>query len=761
MTWWVNKIKGTPEFQTAGTVPSFTLPEVVIEDKLDRTNPVAVRNWSKKNDPIAYAVREGTDKAAREWVGPGLAALTAPITLPAAAGGLGALGEAVYGAAAPYVSAAWNASLPGLGGVPGATFGNAINAGFAAHGATNIVPDIKKFAKDPSLDTGVRVATDALELLPVVGPTVGALRAGTEAALLSTPRALKNYVAAKSLSKQLNTTPFQVKNSTLTRPQKIDLINNSTVARQNDLKQTLPPDEYEAFLEEMYLYNKQAYDNPMIAWKGWNRPSSFYDGVGNNVPKEGGLQYRLDDEGKFFKDKFCPPGSECAKSANAVTNKLYTDLTGKTFDVEGNAHNAWHMEDQMARHGGVKPWMGPDGLELKIGDRILMGNGIDQSTHVPGYTADPSVRHAATYAGIQKVGDEIVPMVLESGKNNPMYLNPIWDTFTGRDTFIKAMRARQFKGSEVGKAMVEKNLRYAYRDAPPTSTFSSQNETAQKLLTDSEFFKDVMKKSHDLTNDEFYEIVNNVIGVGAQETKLKGNLPGKPLAKAKIQVQDALNELGLTRPIKETINLGKRVANFASTLGVDSHLPPYPGASQIEMEAAKLTAKKDVSFQRAVDIVKSQYQPKKPFTLSNTAPSNGPFRQKHQTDTDMLAGIPDELKSRDAFPNAIGQMAVNFKKAQKMYPEATPRQLMDISTLMWNSPGKAKNKALVDFYLFGKGNPDPSRFNFDYVRKVNAAKDELINVHPKGQRELFEQNTRIGYPEIEYKTGGCVNCKKQ
>ena len=38
------------------------LPEVVVEDKLDRTNPTAVKNWSRKNDPIAYAARKsGSD----------------------------------------------------------------------------------------------------------------------------------------------------------------------------------------------------------------------------------------------------------------------------------------------------------------------------------------------------------------------------------------------------------------------------------------------------------------------------------------------------------------------------------------------------------------------------------------------------------------------------------------------------------------------------------------------------------------------------
>ncbi len=44
--------------------PLYSLPEVTVSDKLDRTNPTAVKNWSKKHDPIAYSVRKATDEAA-------------------------------------------------------------------------------------------------------------------------------------------------------------------------------------------------------------------------------------------------------------------------------------------------------------------------------------------------------------------------------------------------------------------------------------------------------------------------------------------------------------------------------------------------------------------------------------------------------------------------------------------------------------------------------------------------------------------------
>ena len=151
----------------------YLLPEAVIEDKLDRTNRTAVRNWSREHDPIAYAAREATDEAA-PYVGTGLGVAFAPAgasLLGAGARGLAAAGEATYGALSPYASAAWNASIPGMSSVPGATVGNLFNAGFGTHGATNIAPDALELLTNPlSLENLANVGIDALEMAPMYGP---------------------------------------------------------------------------------------------------------------------------------------------------------------------------------------------------------------------------------------------------------------------------------------------------------------------------------------------------------------------------------------------------------------------------------------------------------------------------------------------------------------------------------------------------------------------------------------------------------------
>ena len=164
----------------------YLLPEVVIEDKLDRTNPTAVRNWSKDHDPIAYAAREGMNEAAK-YVGPAVGMALAPAgasLLGAGARGLAAAGEATYGALSPYASAAWNTNIPGalgMSSVPGATVGNLINAGFGTHGATHIAPDTKNLIENPSLENALHVGIDALEMLPLIGPGAGMLREGVGA----------------------------------------------------------------------------------------------------------------------------------------------------------------------------------------------------------------------------------------------------------------------------------------------------------------------------------------------------------------------------------------------------------------------------------------------------------------------------------------------------------------------------------------------------------------------------------------------------
>jgi hypothetical protein len=555
-------------------------------------------------------------------------------------------------------------------------------------------------------------------------------------AVTTLPKYAKDAAVTTALSKQLSFGKPRIATPPIRIPRKIDPINRSTVNVQNDFVNEMSGDEYNDMISSMYSANKSAYDQPLIEFKS-SKPNSFLEGVGNSNNQK---------EGLLFKEKYCLPGSECAKSANAFTNRVFTDITGNPFQAGENAHNAWHMEDQMTRHGGINVTNQP----IKIGDRILMGNTGNASTYFPGYRADPRVRHAGVFAGYMETPQGIMPMVFESGRNNPAYLNPLSHTFTGPNSVVEAVRPLQFRGPSFGEALVAKNIRYAFRDKPSVATYSSGNSNVQSLFDNAQQYKETIKKTHDLTNDEFDELLNSLIGIGAQETKLNATLPSSFLPKAKINLQNTLLNIGLTKPIKQTLNLTKKLANNLTT--VNSSLPEYPGSSFIEMEAAKLSAKENISIYDALNKVKSQYQPKPRFTLSTIEPSKGMFRQKFQTEEGRTSGFSPNI-TQDDLANGLSQMAQNYNKVKSMYPDASPRQLMDITTLMWNSPGKAANRELVDFYILGKNNPDLNRFNFNYVNKINQFKNKYINIKPR----LVEPHlnfVRGNYPEIQYKKGG-------
>jgi hypothetical protein len=564
---------------------------------------------------------------------------------------------------------------------------------------------------------------------------------------------LRNFVGGQMMERQVAKGALAAE-SIPQRLGKIDLINQGSVNVKNDLLQHLGEDGYNNFLKQSYAQSKQAFDNPLIEFKGNAEPNSFIEGLGSNRGPQSFFNKHLNDtsqkEGLLFKEKFCEPGSECAKSANAVSNRMFTDITGQPFNAEGNAQNAWHMEEQMLRNNAEPVPLG----DYKLGDRVLMGNGIDQSTYVPGFTADREVRHAGTYAGIKEFEGKYIPMILESGKNNAMYLNPTSHTFTGANSIKKALRPEQFVDNTFGENLVDKNIRYAYRDKPSVAKYSSNQPAAQKILDNAETHRETIKRTHDITNDEFDELLNSLVGIGSQETKLNGALPGSKLSKAKIQLQNQLTKAGLTKPIKQTMNLVKKGLNTASP---KSELPKYPGTSVIEMESAKLSKSQNISFKDALKKIKDSYQPQDKYIPFTVEPSKGMFRQKYQTVADRQTGFGNKLSGKNSLENALGQMSENYTKMKAEYPNADPRKLIDLTTLMWNSPGKAKNKELVDFFLFGKENPDVSKFKFDYVDKINKAKDNLINVHPQGKQEPYLQQFRKNnYPEIQYEDGGVI-----
>jgi hypothetical protein len=125
-----------------------------------------------------------------------------------ATGGLGLLGlEAAGAAAAPYITTALATQLPGMAAVPGATFGNAITAGFAGHGLANVGPDAVEMYKNPSWGNAGSLGMDVLEIAPIVGPaakTIGEGISATRKALGTEEGLLSNTYKINPYAERLN-----------------------------------------------------------------------------------------------------------------------------------------------------------------------------------------------------------------------------------------------------------------------------------------------------------------------------------------------------------------------------------------------------------------------------------------------------------------------------------------------------------------------------------------------------------------------------
>ena len=45
-------------------------------------------------------------------------------------------------------------------------------------------------------------------------------------------------------------------------------------------------------------------------------------------------------------------------------------------------------------------------------------------------------------------------------------------------------------------------------------------------------------------------------------------------------------------------------------------------------------------------------------------------------------------------------------------------EALDRSVIKYNAPGKESNKEIMDFWYYGKDNPNPERFNIQYLTNV-------------------------------------------
>jgi hypothetical protein len=500
-------------------------------------------------------------------------------------------------------------------------------------------------------------------------------------------------------------------------------------------------------------------------WKKYSKLPIYESPINNNTPVTQELIENKEymNQAARHKDKYCPPGSACAKSSNNITQSIWNKLSPEEpYDYNGNAADAWYSKDQMIKNGGelvydVKahgPIHEADLSDLQVGDQIMMGPdaetefaALDPKTKL---RKEDNVRHRATVVGKNEQG---VPIILESGLGNTVLPRPIDQNMFYHDQsnfgIRSIVRPRQFVGIE-GK-LTDRVLKNAQIDSGPTIQVNPAKEL-QPFVDVYDKYKTELAHTLNLNQDELLQVFRTIVGgIGPNETKLNNLLPGSKLAKAKIAIQDIFDKSGLTSPVKSGVNVVKRVAN-AVTYKPNPKLASFPGNAVVEMEAHKLVGDKKFStLKEAVNhLYETKYNAPPKYPLNTTLPSKGMFKQKEISPTGEKLGLNQEKFTSNLSAqtsSAMANLTDILNNIRKAHPEYTFEKALDLATLSWNSPSKAANKELIDFYYHGIGNPDPKNINFDYLRKVKASMNKLIpitGVAPYTPEEKFVFTHELG-----------------
>lgn len=107
-----------------------------------------------------YDKAQLTDNVIKKYVPGAALAGTAGKWLPGTLRSIAGIGEATYGAVAPYTSAT-------IGGIPGLTIGNLANAAGISYGTTHLPKDLGDFVENPSLGGAGNIGMDVLGMFGI------------------------------------------------------------------------------------------------------------------------------------------------------------------------------------------------------------------------------------------------------------------------------------------------------------------------------------------------------------------------------------------------------------------------------------------------------------------------------------------------------------------------------------------------------------------------------------------------------------------
>ena len=220
-------------------------------------------------------------------------------------------------------------------------------------------------------------------------------------------------------------------------------------------------------------------------------------------------------------------------------------------------------------------------------------------------------------------------------------------------------------------------------------------------------------KGSNMPIDSFNKLIMNQIGIAGQETKF-----GKLASNPKDIVPDSL--LPYARRVREIYDY-----NFGEE---DNWKKDYwdKNADNVQKEFSSYE-----DFVKSLDSEGSDYNPYR------TPRSIGEFQQKdlsergnfYKYDLDSFEG---QVKS------SLALAVDNYHKLKAKYPDLSEDQIIDLTTLMHNAPGKALEPRFVNYYL--------KRNDVDYIDKVKGFAPKSFG-KDQSKNEKIEWKTEKISPE--------------
>lgn len=265
----------------------------------------------------------------------------------------------------------------------------------------------------------------------------------------------------------------------------------------------------------------------------------------------------------------------------------------------------------------------------------------------------------------------------------------------------------------------------------PTYDFSENDPIQGKIKSDKSQFADKLMnvykknyqrigKSSNLPSAVLNKLAIAQIGIAGQESKF-----GTDEGTLKNLVPDAL--LDEARTLKSNISQQDNwIEDYYKKNSKDSSFKKqYPNYSDFE---------KKINSEHADTGGRNKY-----FFL-NSPRSKGVFQQKELSKTGNYLVEDKDLKDFDS--QAIGSLALsidNYHNLQKKYPKLTEDQLVDLTILSHNAPGKALVPEYVKYYLEHK--------DIDYVNKVRKNIPEYTEIKNKNQLQKVEKD--LSHHEVD------------